>query len=93
MRNTITLEWKQLESAWNASSDKRHANWLVETKDNSPCILHEDGSDALTRYEYFEKEYNVCMEPPPINTNGKYTLRFNTPQDLTWFLLKWSFKH
>jgi hypothetical protein len=89
MSNTVALEWKQVQPAWNASSDKRYTNWLVANKDNAPGILHEDGVNELTRYEFFEKEYNVCMEPPPINTNGKYKLTFNTPQDLTIFILRW----
>lgn len=89
MNNAITLTWKQLTSAWNASADKRFGEWLA-IKDKGPRILHEDGSDVPTRYEYFEKEYNVNMQMTKNDLGfDKYTLTFKTPQDLTFFVLRW----
>jgi len=85
-RRNITLRWHELQKSWNASADKRFGEQLKLTK--APCIMHEDEYE-LTRYEFFEEEYNVSMEPPPINTNGEYKLTFNTGQDLTMFILKW----
>jgi len=82
----LTLEWHELQESWNASADKRFDAQLKLTK--APCIMHEDEYE-LTRFEFFEKEYNVSVEPPPINTNGRYKLTFNTKQDLTMFILKW----
>jgi hypothetical protein len=82
-----------MRPAWNASADKRFDAQLTLTK--APCIMHEDGYE-LTRFEYFEKEYNCCATIH--STNGDtliesesqaYTLEFNTPKDLTWFTLKW----
>ena len=80
--NTLTLTWAEITSAWNASSDKRFNERLLLTE--SPCILHEDEYE-LPRYEYFEKEYGVIME----HMNGQYNLTFKTPQEVTFFVLRW----
>jgi hypothetical protein len=86
--NTITISWKEITPAWNSSSDKRYNEQLELTE--PPCILHEDEYE-LTRFEYFEKEYNCCATIHSTNKAGSqtYTLEFNTPKDLTFFALKW----
>jgi hypothetical protein len=87
--HTITLRWGELTHAWNASADKRFEEWLA-IKDKGPRILHEDGSDVPTRYEYFEKEYNVNMQMTKNDLGfDKYTLIFKTPEEVTFFVLRW----
>ena len=84
----VTLSWDEMTPAWNASSDKRYQECLENTE--APCIINED-DHKLTRFEYFEKEYNVSMKLTNTGEIGfqTYTLTFNTPRDLTFFTLKW----
>jgi hypothetical protein len=91
--NTLTISWNKIRPAWNASADKRFDAQLKLTK--APCIMHEDEYE-LTRFEYFEKEYNCYATIHPTNGDTRnevrsqtYTLEFNTPEDLTFFALKW----
>jgi hypothetical protein len=81
MNNTLKLTWEQIQPLWNASSDKRYQECLDNTE--APCIIDHE----LTRYEYFEQEFNVSLD---YNIHTKtYTLAFNTEHDVTLFVLKW----
>jgi len=82
---TISVTWNQIQPAWNDAADNRYKECLKNT--TAPCIINEDDHE-LTRFEYFEQEHNVNVVPPGDGA-VTYLLTFNTPQDLTFFTLKW----
>ena len=88
--NVLKIPWGKLEPAWNASADKRNAEWSKIQKGKQTTI----GDDyPFTRYEYFERDNNLVMTAPDYKkypSGNIYTLTFNSEHDLTMYVLKYT---